>query len=345
GAAGAAAAARPKDDAAETAAATGQAASGSAPGAGSAGGARPATATPSVGTGAAAGTKPAAGRASSGWPVMPPPDLDLAPRPVPRAPLTDVVPRRTLVIIAVVVALAILGTVLALTLGGGGDDKGSGRSGGSKAVASSDTSKGSGAGSGSGSGGGSATKEDTSGGKETDDDSAAATGSGNSGGKEDSDDKGSSGSNSSGSDDSSSVARTYNGGQGYSIGLPAGWKFQTGSSAGDRFTGPDGQKLLIAWTSTPKDDPVADWKNQERYMVRSQYQKIRIASVDYRGWNTADWEFTYVDGGTEYRTVDRGFVVSSKQGYALMYTAKAADWNGELREDTWKTLAASFQPK
>ncbi|MEU8930662.1 protein kinase [Streptomyces sp. NPDC048409] len=345
GAAGAAAAARPKDDAAETAAATGRAASGSAPVAGSAGGARPATATPSVGTGAA-GTKPAAGRASSGWPVMPPPDLDLAPRPVPRAPLTDVVPRRTLVIIAVVVALAILGTVLALTLGGGdGDDKGSGKSGGSKPVASSDASKGSGAGSGSGSGGGSATKEDTSGGKETDGDSAAATGSGNSGGKDDSDDKGSSGSNSSGSDDSSSVARTYNGGQGYSIGLPAGWKFQTGSSAGDRFTGPDGQKLLIAWTSTPKDDPVADWKNQERYMVRSQYQKIRIASVDYRGWNTADWEFTYVDGGTEYRTVDRGFVVSSKQGYALMYTAKAADWNGELREDTWKTLAASFQPK
>ncbi|MFJ5640467.1 protein kinase [Streptomyces sp. NPDC093223] len=344
GAAGAAAAARPKDDAAETAAATGRAASGSAPVAGSAGGARPATATPSVGTGAA-GTKPAAGRASSGWPVMPPPDLDLAPRPVPRAPLTDVVPRRTLVIIAVVVALAILGTVLALTLGGGDGDKGSGKSGGSKAVASSDTSKGSGAGSGSGSGGGSATKEDTSGGKETDGDSAAATGSGNSGGKDDSDDKGSSGSNSSGSDDSSSVARTYNGGQGYSIGLPAGWKFQTGSSAGDRFTGPDGQKLLIAWTSTPKDDPVADWKNQERYMVRSQYQKIRIASVDYRGWNTADWEFTYVDGGTEYRTVDRGFVVSSKQGYALMYTAKAADWNGELREDTWKTLAASFQPK
>ncbi|MFJ3757221.1 serine/threonine-protein kinase [Streptomyces sp. NPDC090080] len=350
GAAGASAAARPKDAAAGTAAASGQAASGSAPVAGSASGARPAAATPSVGTGAdgaAAGTKPAAGRASSGWPVMPPPDLDLAPRPVPRAPLTDVVPRRTLVIIAVVVALAVLGTVLALTLGGGdGDDKGSGQSGGSKAVASSDTSKGSGAAAGSGSGGGSATKEDTSGGKETDGDSAAATGPGNSGGKDDSDDKGgSSGSNSSGSDDSSSVAQTYKGGQGYSIGLPAGWKFQTGSSAGDRFTGPDGQKLLIAWTSTPKDDPVADWKNQERYMVRSQYQKIRIASVDYRGWNTADWEFTYVDGGTEYRTVDRGFVVSSKQGYALMYTAKAADWNGELRADTWKTLAASFRPK
>ena len=67
---------------------------------------------------------------------VPPPDLP--PRPVPRAPLTDVVPQRTLVIIAVVVALAVLGTVLALTLGGGDDDgsKG-GKSGGGQGDAAS----------------------------------------------------------------------------------------------------------------------------------------------------------------------------------------------------------------
>ncbi|WP_107430084.1 serine/threonine-protein kinase, partial [Streptomyces murinus] len=62
----------------------------------------------------------------SGWPVMPPPDLDLPPRPVPKASLTDVVPRRTLVVVAVVVALAVIGTVLAVALSGGDDkdDKG-----------------------------------------------------------------------------------------------------------------------------------------------------------------------------------------------------------------------------
>lgn len=58
---------------------------------------------------------------SSGWPVMPPPDLP--PRQVPRAPLTDVVSRRTLLIIAVVVVLAVIGTVL--TIAFSGDDKGS----------------------------------------------------------------------------------------------------------------------------------------------------------------------------------------------------------------------------
>jgi len=141
------------------------------------------------------------------------------------------------------------------------------------------------------------------------------------------------------------VASTHQGSQGYSIGLPKGWKFQTSSSAGDRFTGPDGQKLLVAWTSTPKGDPVADWENQEQGMRRSQYTRIRIEKVDYRGWNAADWEFTYVDGGTKYRTIDRGFVVNDHLGYALMYTAKAANWGTELRKDTWQTLARTFEPK
>ncbi|MGW5656417.1 serine/threonine-protein kinase [Streptomyces humi] len=328
--------------------------SGSGPGSASGGGAGSAVVgSASVGVGGTAGAaggttgaKPAAGKPSSGWPVVPPPDLDLAPRPVPRAPLTDVVPKRTLVVIAVVVVLAVLGTVLALTLGGGDDGggKGSGKSGGSKAVATSGASASSGSGSGSGSG--SSTKEDTSGGNRTDGDSSASATTGSGSDTDATSDDKSSASNSSGSDDDGApVVKKYTGGQGYSIGLPKGWKFQTSSSAGDRFTGPDGQKLLIAWTSTPKDNPVADWENQERYMVRSQYQKVRIAAVSYRGWNTADWEFTYVDGGTKYHTIDRGFVVSSSQGYALMYTAKAAGWSSELRKDTWKTLTASFEPK
>ncbi|EFH28804.1 predicted protein [Streptomyces sviceus ATCC 29083] len=272
---------------------------------------------------------------SSGWPVMTPPP-DMAPRPVPRAPLTDVVPRRTLVIIAVVVALAVIGTVLALTLGGGDGSDGA-EGGGAKVTASTSASAG--------------TKEDKSGGTRTDGSTAgspsseAGTGSSNTPGAEESGRSSGGSSGSGGSADEGAVASTYRGGQGYSIGLPKGWKFQTSSSAGDRFTGPDGQKLLVGWTSAPKGDPVADWENQERGMRRSQYTKIRIEKVDYRSWNTADWEFTYVDGGTKYRTIDRGFVVDDHLGYGLMYTAKAANWGTELRKDTWQTLARTFEPK
>ncbi|MET8167041.1 serine/threonine-protein kinase [Streptomyces sp. NPDC005329] len=282
-----------------------------------------------VGAGAVSGGNGGGAGRSSGWPVMTPPDLP--PRSVPRAPLTDVVPKRTLVIIAVVVALAVLGTVLALVLGGGDDTEGGAKGGGASGAVT----------------GGSAsadTKEDVGGGTRTDEasssQSAASSGSASGGTSA----AGGAGSGVTASE-SGGAATTHKGSQGYTIGLPTGWKYRSSDSAGDRFTGPDGQKLLVAWTTTPKDDPVADWKNQELGMRRTQYKKIRIEQVDYRGWNTADWEFTYTDGGTAYRTIDRGFVVNDSLGYALMYTAKSAAWGTDLRQTTWATLADTFTPK
>ncbi|MGW7281008.1 serine/threonine-protein kinase [Streptomyces sp. NPDC054844] len=346
--AGAAAASRTKPGGSDRAAsggagasgALGTAASGSAGTAAAAASRGPGAAAPVTGSGAGAGvasghdgSNAPAGARSSGWPVVPPPDLP--PRPVPRAPLTDVVPRRTLVIIAVIVALAVLGTVLALTLGGD-DENGAKGGSGDKTVPSAGPSG--------------DTRQDEEGGTGTDgtasdpatEDGAegGAPGTGASG----SEDAGT-GSDDAGKPDDDGVAATHQGEQGYALGLPEGWKYRSTGSAGDRFTGPNGQKLLVAWTSTPKGDPVADWKNQERSMVRSQYKKIRIEKVGYRGWNAADWEFTYTDGGTKYRTVDRGFVVNDHQGYALMYTAKAADWDSDLRRDTWQTLTKTFEPK
>jgi hypothetical protein len=259
---------------------------------------------------------------------MTPPDLPPRPAPPRAAPLTDVVSRRTLVIIAVVVALAVIGTVLAIALSG--DDKepkgAVGESGG-KTVATAPSSA--------------DTKADETDGTRPDSGTTQPAPSKPASNGPSGDQSG----GSSGDGKGTAAVSTHQGSQGYSIGLPKGWKYQSTGAAGDRFTGPDGQKLLIAWTSTPKGDPVADWKSQERYMQRAQYKKIRIEQVDYRGWNTADWEFTYVESGTKYRTIDRGFVVDDRQGYALMYTAKAADWSGELRKETWRTLTKTFEPK
>ncbi|BBC35996.1 hypothetical protein SGFS_072900 [Streptomyces graminofaciens] len=269
---------------------------------------------------------------TSGWPEMPPPDLP--PRPVPRAPITDVVSRRTLAVIAVAVVLAVLGTVLALTLGDDGSSDNS-KSGDTKAAASSDVTSG------------------NSGKNKDDDKGSAPTPDGNtteeakeSDGAQANTPSTSASSEADGAGGSGDIAeKTYKSSQGFSIGLPDGWKYQSTSAAGARFTGPDGQKLLVGWTTTPKDDPVADWKDQEQYMTRSQYKRVRIEAVNYRGWNTADWEFTYVESGTKYRSIDRGFVVNSGLGYGLMYTAKSAEWSGELRKDTWRTFTKTFKPK
>ncbi|WP_043676962.1 serine/threonine-protein kinase [Streptomyces xylophagus] len=287
----------------------------------------------------ARGANSASGGRSSGWPVMTPPDLP--PRHVPRAPITDVVPKRTLVIIAVVIVLAVLGVVLAFTLGDGDDSgsKGSKHNSGAKTGSSASASASESA---------DTTKKDSGDSESTGgaqaDSSVTAPAAGNTASSGTSATGGTSG-GAIGTSGGAAVVKTYKGSQGFSIGLPAGWSYQSTDSAGVRFTGPDGQKLLIAWTSTPKGDPVADWKNQEQYMTRSGYTRIRIEEVDYRSWNTADWEFTYEDGGTKYRTIDRGFVVNGHLGYALMYTAKAANWGTELRKDTWTTLTKTFEPK
>ncbi|MFJ6573067.1 serine/threonine-protein kinase [Streptomyces sp. NPDC091292] len=264
--------------------------------------------------------------------------------PAPKASLTDVVPRRTLVVIAVVVALAVLGVVLALTLPGGDEASADGGTGGKPSASSGATAGGDqGKDDNSGSGSGSGDSDDKGKGsdKETGDSSSSGSdsGSGSGVGNNPADPSADS---SSGTDGD---VTTYRHPQGFSIGLPKGWKFTSTDAAGARFAGPDGQRLLVGWTTTPKDDAVADWENQEKSMRRAQYEKIRIESVDFRGWETADWEFTYVDGGTKYRSIDRGFVVNSKQGYALMYTAKADNWDDKERRATWQTFTRTFQPK
>ncbi|MEV0112184.1 serine/threonine-protein kinase [Streptomyces sp. NPDC050844] len=271
--------------------------------------------------------------------------------PVPAAPprgpakasasLTDVVPRRTLVIISVVVVLAVLGTVLALALGGGDDGGARDSKGGDKAASSGATA------------GGGEKDPEKDGGAGQDGGAEKEKGKGEEGsgaGTDPGSDAGEGQDPGAGDDDSGKKPEdgadsTYKHSQGFSIGLPKGWKYQSTAIAGARFSGPDGQKLLIGWTTTPKDDPVADWKNQESGMVRSQYKRIRIEKVGFRGWNTADWEFTYVDGGTKYRSIDRGFVVNGGLGYGMMYTAKADDWDSDRRKDTWRTFTRTFEPK
>lgn len=319
--------------------------SGSGPGSGSGtgSGARSGSASGAVSGAAGAGTSGARSPSSTTPASSVSSSASTPPRTTPpKASLTDVVPRRTLVIFSLALALAVLGTVLAFALSGG-DDGGArdSKNGGDKAASSGAT-----AGSGekeqekdNGAGQDDGADEDEGKG-DTDPGDEASPGEDESqdpGGSDDGDD--------SGKEPGAAAESTYKHSQGFSVGLPKGWKYQSTSAAGARFTGPDGQKLLIGWTPTPKSDPVADWKKQESYMVRSQYKRIRIEKADYRGWNTADWEFTYVDGGTKYRSIDRGTVVNDHQGYGIMYTAKAAKWDSEERKGTWRTFAKTFEPK
>jgi hypothetical protein len=45
----------------------------------------------------------------------------------------------------------------------------------------------------------------------------------------------------------------------------------------------------------PKEDPLADWEAQELSVAArlSGYERISLQRVDDRGWDIADWEFTW----------------------------------------------------
>ncbi|MGR8008850.1 protein kinase domain-containing protein [Streptomyces hypolithicus] len=263
-------------------------------------------------------------------------------RPPERASLTDVVPRRTLVIVAVVAALAVLGTVLAIALGGG-DEGTRGKDGPS---ASSGATAG-GDGKNAGQGADKDAKKPESPGTSPDDGASPGAGgkggepSGDPGDDDSSSDDVSDGGGGKGGDDLKTTE--YRDEQGFSIGLPEGWKFEKTGSAGARFSGPDDQRLLVGWTASPKDNPVADWISQETFMRRDGYKRVKIAAVDYRGWPAADWEFTFNEDGQGFRSVDRGFVVNAKLGYGILYTARAENWSDA--KPTLDSFFKTFKPR
>ncbi|MCB5912425.1 serine/threonine-protein kinase [Streptomyces pinistramenti] len=228
----------------------------------------------------------------------------------PRASVTDVVPRRTLIIVAVVVVLVVVSCVLAFAFSGG--DSGNGAAAGKDIKATADQSR--------------PAKDKGGGGDGKDED-------GGDGGKP-----------AKKPSPKPAEGTPYTHDQGFSLRLPDGWKYRSTDKAGARFTGPDDQKLLVGWTTSPKDDPVADWKKQEGGMRRSHYHRIAIKSVKFHDWPTADWEFTYEDGGKKFRSVDRGTVVDDDLGYGLMYTAPADKWSGESSRSAWELLTKSFRP-
>ncbi|MFI7099928.1 protein kinase [Streptomyces sp. NPDC050161] len=236
----------------------------------------------------------------------------------PRASVTDVVPRRTLITLAVVVVVVVVACVLAFALSGDDGDNG--------AAAGKDI-------------------------KATADQSRPAKGA-DKGEGDDKDENGEDGDAPPPSDKPAhkpskkpDEGTSYTHDQGFSLRLPEGWKYRSTDKAGARFTGPDDQKLLVGWTTSPKDDPVADWKKQEGGMRRPHYHRIAIKSVKFHDWPTADWEFTYEDGGKKFRSVDRGTVVDDDLGYGLMYTAPADKWSGEGSRSAWKLLTESFRPE
>ncbi|MGW3242847.1 serine/threonine-protein kinase [Streptomyces sp. NPDC001070] len=275
----------------------------------------------------------------------------VAPVPVPgpaavRRPLLaslDERRRRGLLFVAVAVAIALLGTGIGFWVAQGDDSPGSGQSGTPGASASPKSGddgvqdgKGEGNEDNSGKGGGQGKGEDNSG-----------KGSGSSS-------SGSSDGSGSGKDGAAAVPagwKTYTSSAGdFSIALPAGWASNSkgnGYGSGMIFNAGSSPRVQIDWTSSPGTDAAEAWRKQEpsTRTFYPHYDRLFIKSVDYRGYRTtADWQFTFTSGGTKMRALNRGFVVDAHHGYAILFTAPAADWDSPKTQAMLANLFKTFKP-
>ena len=133
---------------------------------------------------------------------------------------------------------------------------------------------------------------------------------------------------------------------GWTVAVPA--SYAVGSFDGfpqykDSATG----RTLRVSTTAPgggKANAVQDRRDQAAAFARSHgdYREISIVRANYRGFEAADWEFTYSSGGTGLHALSRVFVVGGR-GYSLYFQTRASDDWAAARAQ-FDQIAAAFQP-
>ncbi|MGW7439075.1 protein kinase domain-containing protein [Streptomyces sp. NPDC054849] len=136
----------------------------------------------------------------------------------------------------------------------------------------------------------------------------------------------------------------------FSMAMPEGFKQLAiaGENSGGIYSRDGGfPRIQVDYTAKPGDDARAAWAASVAATSASSksYRHIRIDTVDYRGYPTvADWEFEREQKGIKVRVLNRGFKLDATHGYAIMISCPADQWDGaectQMREVAFQT----FQP-
>ncbi|WP_236242901.1 serine/threonine-protein kinase [Streptomyces sp. CC228A] len=287
------------------------------------------------------------------------PERSGPPAPV-RAPLTDVVSRRTLVTIAVVAVLAVLATVLAFVLNGEGDAnaQGAGGTAGGDQAASAGASGGGGdsADGAAGAAGGNSGRPDGEQGGEPGQGqgggqpAAASGGSGTEGGDGKDGGTAPSGTPSTGPGLPDGYRMVTNERFRFSMAMPADFRMTgiAGNNSGGIFSADGGfPRVQVDYTASPGSDAAAAWRAAMAAVAAgsSGYRHHGIKAVEYNGYPTAaDWQFERKQGGKRVWVLNRGFKVDATHGYAIMITCESARWDEQECKTLRETAFATFRP-
>jgi eukaryotic-like serine/threonine-protein kinase len=131
---------------------------------------------------------------------------------------------------------------------------------------------------------------------------------------------------------------------GYQVAYPEGWTVVPQSDSVTDFRDPEtGAYLRMDWVEEPGPDAVAGWESaSDRFAAEhDEYVELGIEPIEFQGFEAAEWEYTYVDGGAELHAVNVG-VVTDTYGYALNFQTRAEDW--EESQPLFEAIKESFVP-
>ncbi|WP_435056398.1 serine/threonine-protein kinase [Streptomyces venezuelae] len=280
------------------------------------------------------------------------------PSPV-KAPLTDVMQRRTLVLAAaaVVVVLAVVGSLIAYAFSGDdADTKDESKSGdkptpaasapkdpgnaGNGSAGTGETSPKPSGNTGEAAGGGSAGTGTATGGQPGQGQQSPATGQGQ-------------GATSGGAGGAlpAGYALIQEFGFHFSMAMPEGFKqiAIAGDNSGGIYARENGgfPRIQVDYTGKPGDDARLAWIKSVPGVASDSkgYRQIRIDVVDYRGYPTvADWEFEREQKGMKVRVLNRGFKLDATHGYAIMISCAADQWDAPECTQMRNVAFETFQP-
>ena len=132
---------------------------------------------------------------------------------------------------------------------------------------------------------------------------------------------------------------------GFNVAIPEGWERRVVSEVTVDFVAPDGATFLrVDQRAKAGPDAVQAWYDLEPAVADrlTGYERIGIRPIEYRGWEGADWEFTWEGSNGTIHVLDRALIVPPK-GWALYVSSPDDTWSSEGLPLV-DTVSGTFQP-
>ncbi|MGW4501863.1 protein kinase domain-containing protein [Micromonospora sp. NPDC004336] len=131
---------------------------------------------------------------------------------------------------------------------------------------------------------------------------------------------------------------------GFSVPVPDGWRRSAGGTW-VKYEEPNGvRELVIDRTNSPQKDAAAAWRaiEPDRRRLVNDYEYIDIRPVSGFWKTCADWDWRETRDGTRIRVRNRGFVTASNRGFAIRWEVADKDWAANLQY--FDMIAREFVP-